>query len=77
MIEDEPLIASARDLTVNDLRRAKVFMENSDPRNLAPGENSAFTVDEADLELLVNIDSCSMRSVCRKRPGSLLVVAHF
>ena len=42
MIEDAPLIAGSQDLTVTDIRRASVFMENSDPRNLAPGEVSAF-----------------------------------
>jgi hypothetical protein len=54
IIEDEPLLVSSQELTVTDIRRARVFMENSDPRNLAPGEVSAFTVDEADLELLAN-----------------------
>jgi hypothetical protein len=54
MIEDEPLITGFDELAVEDIRRARVFMNNSDPRNLAPGEVSAFTVTEEDMKLLLN-----------------------
>lgn len=53
MVEDQPSIPSAGILTSNDLSQAEVFIRNSDPRELAPGEVTAFTVNERDLELVV------------------------
>lgn len=54
MIEDSPDVASAASLSTADLSRAKVFMENADPRELAPGEVTAFSIEEQELELLAN-----------------------
>ena len=53
MLEDEPLVAGGG-LAAADLRNARVFIENSDPRRLQPGELTAFTISEQDLELLLN-----------------------
>lgn len=53
MIEDQPAIPSASMLSTNDLSQAEVFIQNSDPRELEPGEVAAFTVNEHDLELAV------------------------
>lgn len=61
MVEEEPLIASAQELTVADIRRARAFIGESDPRNLDPGETSAFTVVEDDLELLLNYGLSNLR----------------
>jgi hypothetical protein len=41
-------------LVAADLRDARVFIENSDPRRLQSGELSAFTINEQDIELLLN-----------------------
>ncbi len=54
MVEDSPRVAGAQSLSVTDISRARVFMENTDPRNLAAGEVTAFSVEEQDLELLLN-----------------------
>lgn len=54
MVEDEPRVPGALSLSTADIGRARVFMENTDPRNLAPGEVTAFSVEEQDLELLMN-----------------------
>lgn len=53
MLEDTPAIPGAG-LDAADLREARVFIENRDPRRLAPGELSAFTISEQDLQLLLN-----------------------
>jgi hypothetical protein len=52
MLEDAPLVPG--DVPAADLREARVFIENSDPRRLQAGELSAFTISEQDLELLLN-----------------------
>lgn len=52
MLEDEPLVPG--DVAAADLRDARVFIENSDPRRLQSGELSAFTISEQDIELLLN-----------------------
>lgn len=54
MVEDSPRVAGAQSLSTTDISRARVFMENTDPRKLAPGEVTAFSVEEKDLELLMN-----------------------
>ncbi|PCJ27304.1 MAG: hypothetical protein COA96_03720 [SAR86 cluster bacterium] len=54
MVEDNPIVAGSQSLSTTDIGRARVFMDNTDPRNLAPGEVTAFTVEEKDLELLMN-----------------------
>lgn len=53
MVEDSPTIPGDS-LLAADLREARVFMENADPRRLAAGELSEFTINERDLELLLN-----------------------
>ncbi len=53
MLEDRPVVPG-NDLLAADLREARVFMENADPRRLAAGELSEFTINERDLELLLN-----------------------
>jgi hypothetical protein len=52
MLEDAPLVPG--DVAATDLRDARVFIENSDPRRLQSGELSAFTISEQDIELLLN-----------------------
>jgi hypothetical protein len=52
MLEDTPLVPGA--VAAADLRDARVFIENSDPRRLQAGELSAFTISEQDIELLLN-----------------------
>jgi hypothetical protein len=51
-LEDAPLVPG--DVPAADLRDARVFIENSDPRRLQSGELSAFTISDKDLELLLN-----------------------
>jgi hypothetical protein len=53
MLEDSPTVPGDS-LVATDLRDARVFIENSDPRRLQSGELSAFTINEQDLELLLN-----------------------
>ena len=53
MIEDQPSIPSSMALSSNDLAQAEVFIKNSDPRELEPGEITAFSVNERDLELVM------------------------
>lgn len=53
MLEDSPTI-TGDGLLAADLREARVFMENADPRRLAAGELSEFTINEQDMELLLN-----------------------
>ncbi len=60
-VQDEPLLADATDISVDDVRRARAFLENSDPRNLDPGEISAFTISDTDLELIVNYGLSRLR----------------
>jgi hypothetical protein len=52
MLEDAPLVPG--DVAAADLRDARVFIENSDPRRLQAGELSAFTISEQDIALLLN-----------------------
>ncbi len=52
MLEDAPLVPG--DVAAADLRDARVFIENSDPRRLQAGDLTAFTISEQDLELLLN-----------------------
>ncbi len=54
VLQSEPLLETRADVSVEDVRRARAFMENSDPRRLQPGSISAFTVTDADVELLLN-----------------------
>ncbi len=54
MIDDQPEVFSNNQLSPSDLSQARVFIENRDPRNLEPGEVSAFTMDEQDINLLLN-----------------------
>ena len=54
ILQNEPVLENAADITVEDIRRARAFMENSDPRRLEPGTVTAFTVSDTDLELLMN-----------------------
>jgi hypothetical protein len=54
VLQSEPLLEPSADISVEDVRRARAFMENSDPRRLQPGDISAFTVTDADIELLLN-----------------------
>jgi len=53
MLENEPMVAYAATIDAQELSQARVFIENSDPRGLEPGEMVAFTVNERDLELLI------------------------
>ncbi len=53
LLEDEPLVPGVS-LVAADLRDARVFLENSDPRRLQSGELEDFTINERDLELLLN-----------------------
>ncbi len=53
LVEDQPTVPGEA-LVPADLSAARVFIENSDPRRLAPGELSDFTINEQDLELLLN-----------------------
>lgn len=53
MLEDSPSV-SGEGMVPADLQNARVFIENSDPRRLQPGELSAFTISDKDLELLLN-----------------------
>ena len=54
VLQNEPLLENTADISVGDVRRARAFMENSDPRRLQPGTVTAFTVSDTDLELLIN-----------------------
>ncbi len=53
MVENTPLAGTSGSFSTEDLSQAEVFVQNSDPRNLEPGEVSAFTVSESDLELVI------------------------
>ena len=53
MVDDTPDIPADLSLSPNDLSQAEVFLRNADPRELEPGEVSAFTVSARDLELLI------------------------
>lgn len=53
LLENQPLVPGAG-LAPADLRQARVFLENSDPRQLSAGELASFTLGESDLELLLN-----------------------
>lgn len=53
MVEDQPLAGTSASFSTEDLTQAQVFVENTDPRNLLPGEVTAFTVNERDLELVI------------------------
>ncbi len=53
MVESSPIISFSSNLTSTDLSQAEVFIKNVDPRELEPGEVSAFTVNERDLELVI------------------------
>jgi len=61
IVQDQPLLTDDTDISVEDVRRARAFMENSDPRNLQPGETSAFTVSDGDLELVMNYGLSRLR----------------
>jgi len=54
ILQNDPLLENAAEISVEDVRRARAFMENSDPRRLQPGTVTAFTVSGSDLELLMN-----------------------
>lgn len=54
MVEQEPLLADAGPMSVNDLREARGFLAISDPRRLADGDSSAVTLREYDVELLLD-----------------------
>jgi len=54
ILQNDPLLENAAEISVEDVRRARAFMENSDPRRLQPGTVTAFTVSDSDLELLMN-----------------------
>ena len=53
MVESTPLAGTTGSFSTEDLSQAEVFVQNSDPRNLEPGEVSAFTVSESDLALVI------------------------
>jgi hypothetical protein len=53
ILEDRPTVPGQA-LVESDLREARVFIENSDPRRLRAGELSEFTISDQDLELLLN-----------------------
>ena len=53
MVESSPAIPFSNNLTATDLSQAELFIKNADPRELEPGEVSAFTVNERDLELVI------------------------
>ncbi|MEZ5490964.1 MAG: hypothetical protein R3F50_11680 [Gammaproteobacteria bacterium] len=54
IVQNEPMLASNSQITVQDVRRARAFMKSSDPRGLRSGEMSAFTISAEDLEVVVN-----------------------
>ncbi|MBT8146162.1 MAG: hypothetical protein KJN90_04870 [Gammaproteobacteria bacterium] len=54
MLQDEPLLEPAAEISVEDVRRARAFMRKSDPRRLPAGTVTAFTISDTDLELLMN-----------------------
>lgn len=61
IVQNEPVLEDAADISVQDVRRARAFMENSDPRRLQPGTVTAFTIGDTDLELLMNYGLSRLR----------------
>ena len=54
ILQDEPLLENAAEVSVQDVRRARAILRESDPRRLQPGTLTAFTVSDSDLEVLLN-----------------------
>lgn len=53
MVEDEPMAGTSGTISAEELSQAELFIGNTDPRDLEPGEVTAFTVRERDLELVI------------------------
>lgn len=54
MVQNESLVPEPGEMTTADLQQARLFLQNADPRHLAPGEISELTIQESDLRLLLN-----------------------
>jgi hypothetical protein len=50
-LESTPLVASGGEPTPEDLRRAKAFVKENDPRRLADGERKSVSITERDINL--------------------------
>jgi hypothetical protein len=53
-VQSEPLVAAAGELTARDIERARRLIAENDPRGMQPGEMRSLSLDEADLNLLLN-----------------------
>lgn len=54
MVQNESLVPEPAEMTAADLQQARLFLQNADPRQLAPGEISELTIQESDLRMLLN-----------------------
>lgn len=61
VLQDQPALENPAEISVEDVRRVRAFIRRSDPRNLQPGDISAFTVNDTELELLTNYGLSQLR----------------